>query len=521
MRRIVTVAVAVAALLIAAVPAAMAHIPGLPGLPGVPGPSACSSDWPTYGGSAHHNFTNATCLNKLNVHTLAPKWFFKTLDAVTANPIVVGNRVYVGSWDGNFYAIDKATGKQAWKFAIKPQPAVTPQEGPNGRVLDPTNPESFATSDGGLITSAAWYEPASSKTHGRNLVIFGGGYTIYALDADTGQEVWSHDYTGLPEAAPDPAHDEARIFSSPIVVGTKVIFAVTSDGQNGHRGYVVGANIENGNQVWRFETSVTTPGGTPVNNGCGGVWSSPTLVERHNVVVLDVADCNFSNNPADGIYNEKVFALHPGDGTLAWVFDPQRPDNGCDYDFGATANTDGQSFLGVGGKDGTYYSIDPATGQRKWATNVVFGGFAGGFLGSSAFDGRRVVGATALGDFGRFEGAGEVFCTSDPSTLPRDLPVQEPSIHAMNPATGAVEWQGHLSQSFGPTTLAGGMSFVGTGILRSIQIRDAKSGLLIHTIPLPAPSDSGVSVVGTSIFFGTGSSEQAAPTGVYAFSALF
>src|SRR5437588_663214 len=228
----------------------------------------CASDWTTYGGSAHHTFTNATCLDQTNVHTLAPTWFFKTGDAVTANPVVVGNRVYVGSWDGNFYAIDKASGQQVWKFAIKPQPAVIPQEGPNGRVLDPTNPESFATSDGGLITSSAWYEPASVKTHGRNLVIFGGGYTLYALDADTGQKV----------------------------------------------------------------------------------------------VVLDAADCNFSNTPAEGIYNEKVFALHPNDGSLAWVFDPQRVDNGCDWDFGATANTDGGSFLGVGGKDGTYYSIDPVTG---------------------------------------------------------------------------------------------------------------------------------------------------------------
>ena len=64
------------------------------------------------------------------------------------------------------------------------------------------------------------------------------------------------------------------------------------------------------------------------------------------------------------------------------------------------------------------------------------------------------------------------------------------------------------------------MTFVGTGIARTVQVRDAATGLLIHTIPLPAPSDSGVAVVGKSIYFGTGSSEQSAPTGVYSFSAL-
>jgi hypothetical protein len=122
-----------------------------------------------------------------------------------------------------------------------------------------------------------------------------------------------------------------------------------------------------------------------------------------------------------------------------------------------------------------------------------------------------------LGDVGRFEGFGTAGC--QPGN-PNDGLVQEPSIHAFAPATGSVQWQGLASQSFGPTTLAGGMSFVGTGIARSIQIRDASNGLLIHTLPLPAPSDSGVSVVGKSIFFGTGSSEQPAPTGVYSFSAL-
>jgi len=475
-------------------------------------------DWPTYGSSVHHDFSNATGLNKLNVHTLAPKWFFKTKDAVTANPVVVRNRVYVGSWDGNFYAIDKSTGAQVWQFAIKPQPAVNPQEGPNGRVIDPTNPESFLTSDGGLITSSAWYQPASTLTGGRNLVIFGGGYTLYALDADTGQQVWNHDYTGLPEAPADPAHDEARIFSSPVVVGNKVIFGVTSDGQSGHRGYVAAANIADGSQLWRFETDVDPTNGHVLNDGCGGVWSSGTVMASHGLVVFDVSDCNFNNPPP---FNESVFALHTADGTLAWNFRPARVDNGCDWDFGATANyakkAGGSEFLGVGGKDGTYYSLDPVTGHQRWATNVVFGGLAGGFIGTTAYDGQRVAGATALGDFGRFEGFGALGCQL---ANPRDTPVEEPSIHAFNPATGAVEWQGYLSQSFGPTTLAGGMTFVGTGILRSIQIRDASNGVLIKTIPLPAPSDSGVSVVGKSLFFCTGSSEQAAPTGVFSFSAL-
>jgi outer membrane protein assembly factor BamB len=104
--------------------------------------------------------------------------------------------------------------------------------------------------------------------------------------------------------------------------------------------------------------------------------------------------------------------------------------------------------------------------------------------------------------------------------MPNDQPIQEPSMHAFDAATGKVAWQGVASQSFGPTTVAGGMTFVGTGITKQLQIRDASTGVLLHVIPLPAANDSGVSVVGNSIFFGTGSSEQGSPAGVYGFSAV-
>src|SRR5205823_5280135 len=145
---------------------------------------------------------------------------------------------------------------------------------------------------------------------------------------------------------------------------------------------------------------------------------------------------------------ERVLAVNINDGTIRWTFTPPRllqDDPACDWDFGATANlgTDSRgapTFLGVAGKDGTYYSLDPATGTLRWQHNVVFGGFAGG------------------------------------------------------------------------------MTFVGTGISKQIQIRDAGSGLLLSTLALPAGSDSGVAVAGNALFFGIGTSEQFTPAGVFAYT---
>jgi outer membrane protein assembly factor BamB len=67
-----------------------------------PGPM----DWPTYGHDVHRTFHGSTTLTPVTIHALAPAWFFKTGDAVSANPIVANGTVYFGSWDGFFYAVD-------------------------------------------------------------------------------------------------------------------------------------------------------------------------------------------------------------------------------------------------------------------------------------------------------------------------------------------------------------------------------------------------------------------------------
>ena len=497
--------------------------------------AAGTTDWPTYGHDLHRTFSTATALTPATVPQLAPAWFFETDDAanfvngaVSAQPIVVGGSVYVGSWNGKFYAIDALTGAERWHFDVDPQPAILPQPG---------NPQpGDVTSDGGLITSTAIFVRHSHSSP--DLVIFGAGYTLYALVANDGGHgyragdlYWKHVYSGRPELPPDPANDPSRIFSSPAVVGNRVFFSVDADGSAPYRGYLVAANLSDGTPKWTRELDVDTAGNI-LNDGCGNVWASPTIIERTGVEVVGVSDCHYGAAPP---YNERVLAVSLATGEIKWIFTPPRisassdPLNGdpnnCDFDFGATANlgTDAlgkPTFLGLGGKDGTYYSIDPATGLLRWWLRVVFGGFAGGFIGSTAYDGTRVYGATAIGDFGRFEDPGAMRCQPDD---PSDTPTQEPSVHAINATTAHVDWEQPLSQSFGATSVANGMVFVGTGLTPTqpngqIQVRDAATGLLLVALPLPAASNSGVVVAGNAIFFGTGTSEQGSPAGVYAYT---
>jgi lactoylglutathione lyase len=472
-----------------------------PAVSAVPAPLS-PWDWPTYGHDAQHTFHGRTTLTEATARTLQRAWFFPTGDAVTATPTIVGGTVYFGSWDDHFYAVDLETGKLRWKVRLTSQNAITPYPGERSRDTH---------SDGGLVTSSAWFEPASGDRP--TLIIFGGGYTLYALNAANGAVYWKHDYPGRP-GPPDPNGDSTRIFSSPVVVGDRVLFGVDVDGQDGSAGYVVAANVDSGDPMWEFQTDIDAAGRV-LDDSCGSVWSSGSVVPDLGLVVFGTADCDLSGAAP---YADSVIALRIATGTLAWKFHPLDDVPGCDVDFGATPNVGtsagvGTTFVGEGGKDGTYYSLDPGTGQVRWSTNVVFGGSTGGFLGTTAYDGRRVYGATALGDFNPSP-HGLKLC--DPSN-PRDKAAQNPTDHAFDAGTGAVVWQANGTSSFAPTTVAGGMTFNGLALAkRVIDVRDGATGRLVAEIGLPQANWSGIATAGNALVFGLGSDFDARSSGVEA-----
>src|SRR5213080_713302 len=115
---------------------------------------AAALDWPMYGRDLKHSFTNADSLiNAGNVALMLPAWDFPTTDAVSASPTVVDGRVYVGAWDGFFYALDSASGALVWSFQVDCDSNITPipAQCPGG----PTPPQDRVETDGGLITSSA------------------------------------------------------------------------------------------------------------------------------------------------------------------------------------------------------------------------------------------------------------------------------------------------------------------------------------------------------------------------------
>lgn len=459
-----------------------------------------SWDWPSYGHDAQHTFAARTTLTKSSVTSLRRAWFFPTGDDVSATPTVVDGTVYVGSWDDYFYAVNLESGALRWKVRLHSQDGITPYPG--------EQPRDFS-SDGGLVTSSAWYQPAGNGRPA--LVIFGGGYTLYALDAATGELYWDHAYPGRP-GPPEPNTDGTRIFSSPVVSGGKVFFGVDEDGESHSAGYIVAASLRTGDPIWEFQTDAS-PSGHVLDDTCGSVWSSGTVLPDLGLVVFGTADCDFEG---EARYADSVLALRMANGSLAWRFHPLGHAPACDDDFGASANatlSHGRTvFLGEGSKDGTYYSLSPATGRRVWSTNVVFGGSSGGFVATTAIAGTRIYGATGIGDYNPTQNGGNHLC--DPADR-RDTQTQDPSVHALNAATGSLLWQHDGAASFSPTTVAAGMTFNAPALAaKAIDVRDAKSGDLLVRVMLPQFSWSGVAVVGDALIFGLGTTASPASSGI-------
>jgi eukaryotic-like serine/threonine-protein kinase len=167
------------------------HIHGmLPAAEPVPDPfdfylsSPAISNGVVYVGSGDGN------VYALDASTGALKWAFPTGDVVHASPAVSDGLVFIGSWDTYFYALDAATGSEKWKFKTGEDLVIHNQTGIQA---------SAAVADG--------------------VVYFGcRDAKLYALDARTGIKKWSFDNKG------------SWVIGSPAVKDGKVFFTTSDSG---------------------------------------------------------------------------------------------------------------------------------------------------------------------------------------------------------------------------------------------------------------------------------------------------
>lgn len=274
----------------------------------------------------------------LNAATGLFKWLYSTGDWVVGAPAVAGNVVYAGSKDGTLYALNAFTGALLWSFTTD-GPISAPATVKNGVVYFGSEDHSLYAlnaSNGTLI----WSFASGDKIFGapavvNNVVYFGSlDHNVYALSAADASVVWIRTTGG-------------GVASSPAVVGG-VVYVGSYDN------YMYALQASSGGIVWQFATG-------------GWIFSSPAVA--YGKVYFGSTD---QNAYAVDLNGNQVWVVHTG----SWVLSSPAVANG---------------MVAFGSYDGNLYVADAATGigcqGTFWGPPVCWGssfGAGGAVYGSPA-----------------------------------------------------------------------------------------------------------------------------------------
>jgi polyvinyl alcohol dehydrogenase (cytochrome) len=397
------------------------------------GLSDFDGNWASWGHDLFNTRFNpfATEIDPANVATLQLKWAFVFPDAVSASsqPAVTGDTLYVGGWNGKFYALNPKTGQQKWSYDTAqftgPQPV-----GAN------------AVRDAPVV--------AAGK-------VFLGDLqgNVYALNARTGAQIWAKKV--------DP-HPAARITGSPLFYKGRIFIGVSSFEAGlaldptypccTFRGSMVALDAQSGGVVWKYYTITDSPQpigtnsiGTTLYGPSGGpVWDSPaidpltdtlyfgtgqsytkpTVNRTDSIIALNLRTGQerwavqlTPNDRWNLSCNPELIGLPPGTGPNCPAPSPADQD----FDFGSSPNLfvtflngHPRLLVGAGQKSGVYHALDAHTGEIVWQTQLGVGtpGGVGGIQWGTAWDGQRIYVATH---------------DAHPGTL-----------FALNPANGQILW---------------------------------------------------------------------------------
>ncbi|MBI1358068.1 MAG: PQQ-binding-like beta-propeller repeat protein [Acidobacteria bacterium] len=195
---------------------------------------------------------------------------------------------------------------------------------------------------------------------------------VVALDRWTGEKLW--------DATMADYRDHYGAIAAPLIVGELAIVGV-SGGDTGLRGFLDAYHVETGERAWRFWT-IPAPGeplsetwGDPeiLKKGCGATWLTGSYDAELDLLYWPVGnpcpDLNGDRRPGDNLYTDSVIALRPKTGELVWHFqftphdthdwDAQEPLVLVDEEFDGKP----RKLLVQGNRNGFLYVLDRVTGE--------------------------------------------------------------------------------------------------------------------------------------------------------------
>ena len=212
--------------------------------------------------------------------------------ALTANPTIVGNSVFIQDSNANVYAVNLETGEQLWANTYNDK---VPAGGPNG-----------ATAAYGLLFTS-----------------LGGAGDVIALKQETGEEVWRTNIRG-------PRHEG---ITTPPLVYDNTVYISTIPGSSekfyvgGQRGVIYALNAADGLVLWYFDTTTDNLWGNPTVNSGGGFWHPPSVDEDGKLYLPIANPAPFpgapgfpwgSSRPGDNLYTDSLLKMDRKTATLDW-----------------------------------------------------------------------------------------------------------------------------------------------------------------------------------------------------------
>src|SRR5215472_8006374 len=392
---------------------------------------AASGDWGTYLHDAQRTSANLdeTALSRANAAQIVKLWSFPTAGPIASSATVVGGTAYFGSWDGNEYAVDAATGTQVWKtfLGTTAAPGCTPPAA-------------------GVSSTAA--------VQGGVAYVGGGDSYWYALDAANGTVLWRV-FTGDNSAAGGHYN-----WSSPLLANGFAYIGVASFGDCPLvPGQVLKVDLSTHQVVATFDAVAQGQVG-------GGVWTSPSLDPATNTLFITTGSPGAAGQP----YSQAIVALDAA--TLAvkssWKIPADQVVDDSDWSTSPIlfSDTTGHQLVASMNKNGFMYAFNriQVGAGPVWQKLVAYGGgcptcgdasvssaaFANGVLyaagGNTSIGGRGYLGA----------------------------------VRALDPATGNFTWEHPDPESvIGAVAYANGLVFAGAGA--SFEVLDAGSGSRLYS----------------------------------------
>jgi len=226
----------------------------------------------------------------------------------------------------------------------------------------------------------------------------------------------------------------------------------------------------------------------------GGITASAAVDESGESVYAAAVGC--LSYPSIGS-SDSIFKIDAATGAIVWTFRTRTPEQFADgptyQDYGFLNGpilADVDDGLGgtirvaaAGGKDGTIYAVDEASGLALWSNELVtppsFAGF-GLFNGAVAF---------SQGSF-----YASLFSFNGwPST--------NDHLFAFDGQDGSVLWSDQIGASWGDATVVNGVLYVGTQSGSVLYAYDATSGTLLHTFTVPGGTVTGGVAVENGVLY--------------------